>query len=111
IEEASHHKGDAEQELRLIGNEIVPQAIRAYLSQTAAAEQIRLEEQRVTFARDAYKLARERYRLGLASILDLATATAALFEAQSLLAEAQYVYKSSEAVVAYAVGKDYQKYQ
>jgi len=111
IEEASHHKGEAEQELRLIGNEIVLQAIRAYLSQTAAAEQIRLEEQRVTFARDAYKLARERYRLGLASILDLATATAALFEAQSLLAEAQYVYKSSEAVVAYAVGKDYQKYQ
>jgi len=111
IDEATHRKGEAEQELQLIGNEVVLQAIRAYLSQVAAAEQIRLEEKRVALAKEAYKLARERYRLGLASILDLTTATAALFEAQSLLAEAQYVYKSSESVVAYAVGKDYQKYQ
>lgn len=111
IDEAKHRKGEVEQELQLIGNEVVLQAIRAYLSQVTAAEQIRLESERVGIAQDALKLAQERYRLGLASILDLTTATAALFEAKSLLAEAQYVYKSSEAVVAYAAGKDYQRYE
>ena len=111
VGEATHRKGEAEQELQIIGNEVVLQAIRAYLSQVTAAEQIRLEGERVSLAQDALKLAQERYRLGLASILDLTTATAALFEAKSLLAEAQYVYKSSEAVVAYATGKDYQRYE
>jgi outer membrane protein len=111
IAEASHRKEESEQDLLLIGNEVVLQAIRAYLTQTTAAEQVRLEQERVALAEEAFKLANERYRLGLASILDLTTATAALFQAKSLLAEAQYVYKSSEAVVAYAAGKDYQKYQ
>jgi len=111
VDEALHRKGEVAQEVQIIGNEVVLQAIRAYLSQVTAAEQIRLEDQRVALAQDALTLAQERYRLGLASILDLTTATAALFEAKSLLAEAQYVYKSSEAVVAYAAGKDYQKYE
>jgi outer membrane protein len=111
IDEATHRKNGSEQDLQFIGNEVVLQAIRAYLSQGTAAEQIRLEEKRVALAEEAFALASERYRLGLASILDLTTATTALFEAKTLLTEAQYVYKSSEAVVAYAAGKDYQKYQ
>jgi outer membrane protein TolC len=55
-------------------------------------------------------LAQERYRIGLSPILDVIRATAAAFEAESRLAEAQYIYKTSEVVLAYATGQDYLRY-
>ncbi|MDE3241358.1 MAG: TolC family protein [Nitrospirota bacterium] len=110
IVEAGHRKGETEQEIQNLANEVILQVIRASLNQTTAAEQIVLEQERVAFAREAVNLAQERYRLGLSAIVEVVRAATALFDAESRLAEAQYVYKKSQALVAYAAGQDYQKF-
>ena len=110
IKEASHRKGETEEELQNLANEIVLQIIRAYLTRTTNAEQIALEQERVTFAKDALLLAQERYRLGLNPIVEVVRATAVLFESESRLAEARYIYKTSESVVAYATGQEYKRF-
>jgi outer membrane protein len=110
ITESDHHQKEAEEELRNIANEIVLQIARAYLTLTANAEQIALERERVSFAREALLLAQERYRLALSPIVEVVRATTLLFEAESHLAEAQYIYKTSETAVAYATGQDYKRY-
>lgn len=110
ITESDHHKGEAEQEIQNIANEVILQVARAYLTLTANAEQIALERERVAFAGEALLLAQERYRLALGPIVEIVRATTLLFEAESHLAEAQYIYKTSEAAVAYATGQDYTRY-
>jgi outer membrane protein len=111
IKEAGHHKGEAEEDLQNLANEIILQIIRAYLARTTNAEQIALEQERVMFAKEALQLASERYRLGLGPILEVVRATAAQFEAESRLAEARYIYKTSEAVIAYATGQEYKRFK
>jgi outer membrane protein len=110
IKEASHRKGETQEELQNLANEIVLQIVRAYLTRTTNAEQIALEQERVTFAKDALLLAQERYRLGLNPIIEVVRATAVLFESESRLAEARYIYKTSESVVAYATGQEYKRF-
>ena len=110
IKEAGHRKGETEEELQNLANEIVLQIVRAYLTRTTNAEQIPLEQERVTFSKEALLLAQERYRLGLSPIVEVVRATAALFESESRLAEARYIYKTSESVVSYATGQEYKRY-
>jgi outer membrane protein len=110
IKEAGHRKGENEEELQNLANEIVLQIVRASLTRTTNAEQIALEQERVGFAKEALHLAQERYRLGLSPIVEVVRATAALFEAESRLAEARYIYKTSESVVAYATGQEYKRF-
>jgi len=110
IKEADHHRGEAAQELQSVANEVVLQIIRAYLTQTTNAEQIALERQRMGLAAEALNLAQERYRLNLGAILEVVQATTALLEAESRLAEAHYLYKISEAAIAYATGQDYTRF-
>lgn len=110
IKEADSHRGESESELQNIANEVVLQVIRAYLTKITNAEQISLEQDRVTFAKEALMLAQERYRLGLSPIVEVVRATTGLFEAESRLKEAQYIYKTSEAALAYATGQDYQRF-
>ncbi len=110
IAESDHRQQETEQELQAIANDVVLQIMRAYLTVTANAEQIALERDRVSFAKEALLLASERYRLGLSPIVEVIRATALLFEAESRLAEARYIYKTSEAAIAYATGQDYKQY-
>jgi outer membrane protein TolC len=110
IKEADHRRGETAEELQNLANEIVLQIVRAYLAKTTNAEQIALEQERVEFAKDALQLASERYRLGLSPIVEVVRATAALFEAESRLAEARYIYKTSESVVSYATGQAYKRF-
>lgn len=110
IAEARHRKGEVEQELLSLANEVTLQIVKASLGEIATAEQIPLEQDRVAFAKEALDLARARYKIGLSSIVEVIRAAAALFDAESRLAEAQYVYKKSRALVAYAAGQDYRKY-
>ncbi len=110
IKEADHHRGEAEQELQNVANEVVLQIIRAYLTQTSNAEQVALERERVTFATEALNLAQERYRLGLGPIIEVVRTISALLEAESRLSEAQFIYKTSEAAIAYATGQDYKRF-
>jgi len=108
--EARHIKGEAEQEKETLANEVILQIIRAYLTQVTNADQVALEQERVRYANEALVLAQERYKIGLSPIVDVVRATAALFEAESTLAEAGYLYKIAQAVVGYATGQDYQRY-
>ncbi|MBM4124663.1 MAG: TolC family protein, partial [Nitrospira sp.] len=110
IAEAGHRQGEAEQDIQNLANEVVLQVVRASLSQTTAAEQITLEQERVNFAKEAVHLSQERYKLGLSSIVEVVRATTALFDAESRLAEAQYVYKKSQSLLAYAAGQEYRKH-
>lgn len=110
IAEAGHARGEAEYERQDLANEVILQIMRAYLTQTTNAQQIALEQERVSYALEALGLAQERYRIGLSPILDVIRATAVAFEAESRLAEAQYIYKTSEVVLAYATGQDYLRY-
>lgn len=110
IAEARHLKGEAEQDLQNLANDVVLQVIRAYLTEVGNIEQVRLEQERVTVAKEALGLAQQRYRLGLSPIVDVIRATTMLFEAESRLAEAQYIYKTGQVVMAYAAGQDYQRY-
>lgn len=110
IKEASHRKGEAEEELQDLANEIVLQIIRAYLTRTTNADQIGLEQDRVAFSKEALLLAQSRYRLGLSPIVEVVRATAVLFESESRLAEARYIYKTSESVIAYATGQEYKRF-
>ena len=110
IKEASHRKGETDEELQALANEIILQIVRAYLTRTTNAEQIALEQERVIFSKEALLLAQERYRLGLSPIVEVVRAMAVLFESESRLAESRYIYKTSESVVAYATGQEYKRF-
>jgi len=110
IKEASHRKGETEEELQNLANEIVLQIVRAYLTRTTNADQITLEQERVALSREALLLAQGRYRLGLSPIIEVVQATALLFDSESRLAESRYIYKISESVVAYATGQEYKRF-
>jgi outer membrane protein len=107
IEEAEARKGEMEANARIITNDVILQVTRAYVSNRTAAEQIKVDEERVGLAREALTLARARYKNNLGSILDVTTATMDLLQAEVGLAESQYNYRLSEAAVAYATGTAY----
>lgn len=110
IAEAAHHKGEDEQDLQHTMNEIAVQIARAYLTQNSNGQQMPVEEERVAVAREALSLAQERYRSGLAPIVEVVQSTALLFQAESRLAELQFIYELGEAALGYATGQTYQRY-
>lgn len=110
IEEAGHRKEEAEHELGNLVNEVGLQIIRARLAQGTNAEQIPLQQDLVSFSKEALDLAQERYRLGLGSIIEVVQSTTALFQAQARLVEARYLYKISELSVLYATGQGFRPY-
>ncbi len=110
VTEASHHKGEDEQELQQTMNEVTVQIIRAYLTQISNGQQLPVEQERVNVAREALSLAQERYRNALASIVEVVQSATLLFQAESRLAELQFVYQLGDAAIEYATGQLYQRY-
>lgn len=110
IEEAEARKDESRAAVRALSNDIVLQVMQAYLSRRTAEQQIKVAEEKVAHAREALTLARERYKAGLGSILDVTTATTDLLGADVGLAEAQYDYRASESALAYATGAEYERY-
>ena len=110
VDEARGRSDEVQAETRLLANDVVFQVAQAYLSRLTSEQQIRVAEERVAHAREALTLARERYKAGLGSILDVTTATAGLLGAQVGLADAQYDYRGSDAALAYASGSEYRRH-
>ncbi|MGA6828867.1 TolC family protein [Nitrospira sp. NS4] len=110
IEEADARRGETQAATRSIANDIVLQVAQAYLGRLTAEQQIKVSEEKVAHAREALTLARERYKAGLGSILDVTTATTDLLSAEVGLAEALYDFRASEAALAYATGAEYARY-
>jgi outer membrane protein len=75
-----------------------------YLNLKTALQQVQVEEKEVASARSALTLSKERYRLGLASIVEVTTATTALLTAEVRLSEAHYGVLAGTAALAYATG-------
>ncbi|HJU06719.1 MAG TPA: TolC family protein [Nitrospiraceae bacterium] len=110
IEEAEARKDEVHADTRAIANDVVLEVARAYFSRLTAEQHIKVAEEKVAHAREAFALARERYKAGLGSILDVTTATADLLSAEVGVAEARYDYRASDAALAYATGAEYSRY-
>ncbi len=110
VEEAAARTGEVQADARAIANDIALQVVKAYLGRLTAAHQIAVAAQRAATAREALALARDRYKIGLGSILDVMTATTDLLAAEEGLADARYEYRTSEVALAYATGAEIARY-
>ena len=110
VAEARQQKYKTEQRKVDLSNRIALEVTEAYLTLQTARQQITVEEMEVESARSALTLAKERYRLGLASIVDVTTATTALLVSEVRLSEARYAVQVGIAAVAFATGMGYQQF-
>jgi len=104
VREASAQQVAAESGSQNIEQALTQQVTTAYLDTFTFEQLIKLAQEQVKTAQEALQLARERYRLGLGSIVEVTQSEVALFGAQTRLAEAQYDYKIAEVTLAYAAG-------
>jgi outer membrane protein len=102
IHEALAQKSAADATTTDIQQVLTQQITTSYLDLLSLAQQIKLNEELVRTATEALQLARERYKLGLSSIIEVTQSDVALATVQTKLAEAQYDYKIAEATLAYA---------
>lgn len=110
VAEARQQKYKAEQKKVDVTNRVALEVTDAYLTLQTALQQIAVAEKEVASARSALTLAKERYRLGLSSIVDVTTATTALLIAEVRLSEARYAVQVGSAAVAFATGQAYQSF-
>lgn len=104
IQEAKAQKAAAEAVSTNIEQALTQQVTNSYLDTISFAQQIKLGEEQVKTAQEALNLAKQRYKLGLGSIVEVTQAEVGLTGAQTKLAEAQYDYKIAEVTLAYAAG-------
>jgi outer membrane protein len=104
VREANAQKNAADANSLNIEQALTQQVTNAYLDTVTFAQQIKLTEEQIKTAQEALLLSRQRYKLGLGSIVEVTQSEVALTGAQTRLAEAQYDYKIAEATLAYAAG-------
>ncbi|MEW6543538.1 MAG: TolC family protein [Nitrospirota bacterium] len=104
VREASAQQVAAEAGSIAIEQALTQQVTTAYLDTINFAQQIKFAEEQVTTATEALRLARQRYRLGLGSIVEVTQSEVVLTAAQTRLAEAQYDYQIARATLAYSAG-------
>lgn len=83
---------------------LTQQVTASYLDLLSLAQQIKLGEELVKTANEGLQLSRERYKLGLSSVVEVTQSEVSLTAAQTKLAESQYDYKIAEVTLAYATG-------
>ena len=102
VREASAQKSAAMATSLSIEQALTEQVTNAYLDTVTFAQQIKLAEEQVKTAKEALRLSRQRYALGLGSIVEVTQSEVAVTAAQTKLADAQYDYKIAEVTLAYA---------
>jgi outer membrane protein len=105
VREAKSNKEAADAGSLNIEQALTQQVTNAYLDTVTFAQQIKLAEEQVKTAQEALQLARQRYKLGLGSIVEVTQSEVALTGAQTRLAEAQYDYKIAEVTLAYTTNR------
>ena len=65
------------------------------------AQQIKLAEEQVKTAEEALHLSKQRYKLGLGTVVEVTQSEVAVTAAQTRLADTQYDYKIAEVTLAY----------
>ena len=104
VNEAAAQQAAALAQSADIEQALTQQVTNAYLDTVTFAQQIKLAEELVKTAHEALGLAKQRYKLGLGSIVEVTQSEVGLTAAQTRLAEAQYDYKIAEVTLAYSAG-------
>lgn len=104
VAEAKAQQSAADAAAADIEQVLTQQVTASYLDLLSLAQQIKLGEELVKTANEALQLSRERYKLGLSSVVELTQSEVSLMAAQTKLAESQYDYKIAEVTLAYAAG-------
>jgi outer membrane protein len=110
VAEALQQKYKEEQRKLDLANKVALEITDSYLGLHTAQQQVKVEEKEVESARSALTLSKERYRLGLSSIVDVTTATTELLSADVRLAEARYAVQANSIAVSYATGNEYRQF-
>jgi outer membrane protein len=108
VKEAAAQEAAAFAQTANIEQALTQQVTNAYLDTITFTQQIKLAEDLVKTAQEALSLAKQRYKLGLGSIVEVTQSEVGLTAAQTKLAEAQYDYKIAEATLLYAAGSNAQ---
>jgi len=101
VAEASAQQEAASAATANIEQALTQQVTNAYLDTVTYAQQIRLAEEQVKTANEALQLAKQRYKLGLGTVVEVTQSEVALTAAQTRLADTQYDYKIAEVTLAY----------
>lgn len=104
VKEAAAQEAAAFAQSTNIEQALTQQVTNAYLDTITFTQQIKLSEDLVKTAQEALSLAKQRYKLGLGSVIEVTQSEVGLTAAQTKLAEAQYDYKIAEVTLAYASG-------
>jgi outer membrane protein len=102
VREATAQQTAATAQSTNIEQALTLQVTNAYLDTLTFAQQIKLAEEQVRTAQEALNLAKQRYKLGLGSVVEVTQSEVAVTLAQTRLAEALYDYKIAEVTLAYA---------
>lgn len=105
VREAAAQQSAAQAGSADIEQALTQQVTTSYLDTVTLAQQIKLAEEQVKTSQEALQLAKQRYRLGLGTVVEVTQAEVAVTGAQTRLAEAQYDYKIAEVTLAYAAGR------
>ncbi|HZS12700.1 MAG TPA: TolC family protein [Nitrospirales bacterium] len=105
VREAAAQQNAAEAGAANIEQALTQQVTTSYLETITLAEQIKLAEEQVRTAQEALQLAKQRYKLGLGSVVEVTQSEVALTMAQTRLADVQYDYKIAEVTLAYATAR------
>ncbi len=108
--ETREQKYKVEQKKVDLSNRVALEVTDAYLNLQTASQQVKVAEREVDSARSALTLSKERYRLGLSSIVEVTTATTALLAANVRLSEARYGILAGTAALAFATGRGLLEY-
>ena len=104
VGEATSQKREAESLYLSLLHDVQLQVKENFLSVVTFIQQVKVAENQVEFAKEALGLARQRYKLGLSSIVEVTQSEVAVTAAETRLAETQYNAKIAEAQLRYAVG-------
>ncbi|HZN45279.1 MAG TPA: TolC family protein [Nitrospiraceae bacterium] len=102
VSEARAQKEAADAASLNVEQALTQQVTTAYLETVTWAQQIKLAEEQVKTAQEALHLAKQRYKLGLGTVVEVTQSEVAVTGAQTKLADAQYDYKIAEVTLAYA---------
>lgn len=104
VREASAQQTAAQALSLNIEQALTQQVTNAYLDTLTFAQHITLAEEQVKTSLEALQLSKQRYKLGLGTVVEVTQSEVAVTAAQTRLAEAQYDYKIAEVTLAYSAG-------
>jgi outer membrane protein len=105
VEEARAEREDARYRVRARELQLSADVTAAYLTLTAQARAVALQEQNALKAREEQRLAEERYRVGAGTFLDVTQARSSLERAENDRINAIYEFHKAFAALESAVGR------